>query len=184
MKRIALIALIGCIVVAMPGCGKSSAKKEEPIAEPVAAVETEAEKEAEPEQEAETEEVKEEPAENSEQEEAEAQEDTAEEETDAEQPEDEGEEERSENDISPEFKEAMDSYEAFFDEYVEFMKVYKDSDNPTAMMMEYVDYMSKYADAMEKLDEIDEDDLTTAEEAYYIDTMARINKKLLEVTED
>ena len=51
------------------------------------------------------------------------------------------------------------------------------------MLMEYAEYMSKYADAMDKLDEINEDDLTPAEEAYYIDTMARINKKLLEVTE-
>ena len=35
---------------------------------------------------------------------------------------------------------------------------------------------------MEKLDEIDEDELTKAEYAYYVDTMARIQKKLLEVS--
>ena len=45
----------------------------------------------------------------------------------------------------------MDSYEAFFDEYVEFMKKYKDSDDPTSMLADYADYMAKYADAMEKL---------------------------------
>ena len=95
----------------------------------------------------------------------------------------EASEERSEDEISPEFKEAMDSYEAFFDEYVEFMKTYEDSDDPTSMLMDYADYMTKYADAMEKLDQIDEEELTTAEYAYYVDTMARIEKKLLEVSQ-
>ena len=61
------------------------------------------------------------------------------------------------------------------------MNKYADADDPTSMLMDYADYMSKYADAMEKLDQIEEDELTTAEYAYYVDTMARIQKKLLEV---
>ena len=48
---------------------------------------------------------------------------------------------------------------------------------------DYADYMTKYADAMEKIDQIDEDELTSAEYAYYVDTMARIQKKLLEVSQ-
>ena len=56
------------------------------------------------------------------------------------------------------------------------------SNSPTSMLNDYADYMTKYADAMEKLDEIDEDELTKAEYAYYVDTMARIQKKLLEVS--
>lgn len=34
-----------------------------------------------------------------------------------------------------------------------------------------------------KIDQIDEDELTSAEYAYYVDTMARIQKKLLEVSQ-
>jgi hypothetical protein len=37
--------------------------------------------------------------------------------------------------------------------------------------------------SMEKIDQIDEDELTSAEYAYYVDTMARIQKKLLEVSQ-
>ncbi|MDO4976729.1 MAG: hypothetical protein Q4E53_05640 [Eubacteriales bacterium] len=43
--------------------------------------------------------------------------------------------------------------------------------------------MTKYADAMEKMDEVDEDGLSTADYAYYIEVMARVQKKLLEVGE-
>lgn len=90
---------------------------------------------------------------------------------------------QSSDGISREFKEAMDSYEAFFDEYVEFMKKYSESDDILSMMEDYTDYMTKYTDTMKKLDEIDEDNLSAAEYAYYIDVMARIQKKLLEAVD-
>jgi len=82
--------------------------------------------------------------------------------------------------VTPEFKEAMDSYEAFFDEYCDFMK--KMSDDPTdfTILMEYAEVMTRYADIMDKLDAIDEDELSPADEAYYIESMARIEVKLLE----
>ena len=82
--------------------------------------------------------------------------------------------------VTPEFKETMDSYEAFFDEYCDFMK--KMSDDPTdfTILMEYADVMTRYADIMDKLDAIDEDELSPADEAYYIESMARIEVKLLE----
>ena len=63
------------------------------------------------------------------------------------------------------------------------MENYKNSDNPASMLADYADYMTKYADAMEQIDQIDEDELTSAEYAYYVDTMARIQKKLLEVSQ-
>lgn len=75
----------------------------------------------------------------------------------------------------------MDSYEAFFDEYVEFMKKYAESDDTIGMMSGYADYMAKYADAMEKINGINEEDLSTEEHAYYMDVMAHIEKKLLEI---
>ena len=83
---------------------------------------------------------------------------------------------------SSDFVALMDSYEAFFDEYVDFMKNY-DEDNMTDLGAygKYASLMTQYADVMEKLDAIDEEELTAEEDAYYIEVMARINKKLLEV---
>lgn len=83
--------------------------------------------------------------------------------------------------IRPEFKEAMDSYEAFFDEYVEFMKEYMESEDVASMMGDYADMMTQYADTMRALEEIDEDELSTEEALYYSEVMARISQKLLEI---
>ncbi|MDE7061904.1 MAG: hypothetical protein K2O73_01500, partial [Lachnospiraceae bacterium] len=80
------------------------------------------------------------------------------------------------------FKEAMDSYEAFFDEYCEFMKKYSDATDPSGMLTDYLEYLEKYADAMEKLGKIGEEELNSAELKYYTEVMGRINQKLLDVT--
>lgn len=82
--------------------------------------------------------------------------------------------------VTPEFKAAMDSYEAFFDEYCEFMKAMSDDPTNFAYLMEYAEMMTKYAEMTEKLDAIDEDELSPADSAYYIEVMARIDAKLLE----
>ncbi len=88
----------------------------------------------------------------------------------------------SEEGISAEFKEAMDSYEAFINEYADFMKKYHESGNPTEMLMDYSNYLIKYTDTMDKLGKIDYENLTIQEQQYYIEVMARIEKKLLEVS--
>ena len=82
--------------------------------------------------------------------------------------------------VTPEFKEAMDSYEAFFDEYCDFMQTMADDPTDMTVLLRYADFMSQYADTMEKLDAIDETELSPADDAYYIEVMARINVKLLE----
>lgn len=81
------------------------------------------------------------------------------------------------------FKEAMDSYEEFFDEYIAFMKKYENSDNPMSMFSDYTKFMSQYSETMQKLDEWKSKDLNTKEAAYLLDVTNRINKKLLEVAE-
>ncbi|MDR1978057.1 MAG: hypothetical protein LBQ42_04920 [Synergistaceae bacterium] len=83
--------------------------------------------------------------------------------------------------VSANFKKTMDSYEAFFDKYVDFMKKYKSSGNAISMLPDFLDYMTKYADAMEKLGEIDSDKLSAADNLYYIEVQSRISKKMLEV---
>ena len=85
--------------------------------------------------------------------------------------------------IHRDFKEAMDSYEEFFDEYVAFMKKYEKSDNPMSMFSDYTKFMSQYSETMQKLDEWKSKDLNTKEAAYLLDVTNRINKKLLEVAE-
>lgn len=79
------------------------------------------------------------------------------------------------------FKDAMDSYEAFIDEYVAFMKKYSDNPSDVSLLADYTKYMSKYADMVEKFDKWESEDLNGAELAYYIDVQARVSKKLLEV---
>lgn len=83
--------------------------------------------------------------------------------------------------VTPEFKAAMDSYEAFFDEYCDFLKAMDDDPSNFTFLMEYAEMMLRYADTMDKLDAIDEDELSDADLAYYIEVMARINKKLIEI---
>ena len=76
------------------------------------------------------------------------------------------------------FKRKMDDLEAFFDSYVEFCKAYDVSD--TGMMLQYLDMMNKYNDAIKALDSIDESNLTPEEDAYYTQTLLRIDQKLIE----
>lgn len=80
--------------------------------------------------------------------------------------------------IRPEFKEALDSYEAFIDEYIAFMERYANSDNAIGMLSDYLSYMEKYVETMEKLDALDEEELSTEETLYYIEVQARIVQKL------
>lgn len=92
--------------------------------------------------------------------------------------------EAPEADISTDFKAAMDSYEAFFDEYVAFMKKYAKSNGTNMNLLnDYTTYMSKYADTMTKFEALKEADMSTAEAAYYIEVQSRITKKLLEVAQ-
>lgn len=84
--------------------------------------------------------------------------------------------------MRPEFKETMDSYEAFFDEYVAFMQKYtEDTSSALSMLGDYTKFMTQYADAMEKMDALGEEDLNDAELKYYIEVTGRINQKLLSV---
>lgn len=85
------------------------------------------------------------------------------------------------DEVSPDFKEAMDAYEAFIDEYVEFMKTYSAADDPTVLLAEYSDIMTRYAEYMYWIDSIDESELSPADEAYYLEVTGRVTQKLAEV---
>ena len=82
--------------------------------------------------------------------------------------------------VDPDLKEVLDGYEKFVNEYVDFMKEY--TDNPSLdAVAKYGKMMSDYAKYMDEIDDIDEDELSDDDYAYYIDVTARVSKKLLEV---
>lgn len=81
------------------------------------------------------------------------------------------------------FKDAMDSYENFMNEYVSFMKKYKENPTDMSLLSDYAEYMSKYADFVENFEKWQNEELNTAETAYYIDVQTRVSKKLLEVAQ-
>ena len=86
------------------------------------------------------------------------------------------------NGMRPEFKEAMDSYEMFFDEYCAFMEKYNSSTDPMSMLNDYMSFMSRYTETMTKLNNIREGEMNTAELLYYTEVMLRINQKLNEIS--
>ena len=84
--------------------------------------------------------------------------------------------------IRPDFKEAMDSYEAFYTEYCEFLKKY--SENPSDFTL-----LAKYAEMLAKAEEMDkafeawnESELSNEELKYYLDVNNRVMKMLVDVT--
>lgn len=84
--------------------------------------------------------------------------------------------------VNPELKEFLDSYEAFIDEYVDFMKNYnEDPGNAISLLADYTEMMLEYADFAEKISEYDSEDMSVADAAYYLEVVNRCNKKLLEL---
>lgn len=83
--------------------------------------------------------------------------------------------------MRPEFKEAMDSYEAFYDEYCDFMVKYKANPTDTKLIAEYADMMKKIVDMDEKFKAWENNDLNNEELKYYIEVSSRIVQKMLDV---
>ena len=80
------------------------------------------------------------------------------------------------------FKEAMDSYEKFIDEYIAPMDKYAKSDGTDATILsDYATYMIKYAEFVDKFEQWESKDLNTAETAYYLEVQLRVENKLLNV---
>ena len=82
----------------------------------------------------------------------------------------------------PEFKEAMDAYEAFYDEYCDFMIRYQD--NPTDLMLvaQYGQLLIKMAEVNEAFEKWDESELNNEELKYYLEVSSRVMQKLVDVT--
>ena len=84
--------------------------------------------------------------------------------------------------VDPELKAFLDSYEKFIDEYVAFMKTYNsDPANALSMLAEYSQMMASYADFTEKLAQYDENEMSAADAAYYLEVTTRCTQKMLEL---
>ena len=83
--------------------------------------------------------------------------------------------------IDPDFKEAMDAYEDFIDEYVDIMKQYSKNPTDTSILAKYTEYMTEYVDMMEKFEKWENEDLNAAELEYYVEVQGRVSKKLAQV---
>ena len=87
--------------------------------------------------------------------------------------------------VDPELKAFLDSYEKFIDEYVAFMKTYNsDPANAVSMLAEYSRMMGTYADFTEKLAQYDENEMSAADAAYYLEVTTRCTQKMLEILSD
>lgn len=83
--------------------------------------------------------------------------------------------------LRPEFKKAMDSYEAFFKKYCNFIKDVQQNPSDLTLLMEYASMMDQYSKTMEEMESWEDKDLNDAEMAYYVAVTARITKMLADV---
>lgn len=83
--------------------------------------------------------------------------------------------------VSADFKESMDAYEEFFDEYIAFMKKYQENPADLSLLAEYTEFMSEYATMMEKMSALGDQEMTEAEAAYYLEVTNRISQKLAKI---
>lgn len=91
-----------------------------------------------------------------------------------------GSQNTAEDEIRPDIKEAIDKYESFMNQYCDFMKSYDATD--MSMLSEYSELMTEYAEMSASFDAIENEDLTTAELAYYMEVQSRVSQALLEVS--
>lgn len=92
------------------------------------------------------------------------------------------ESEEGTNDVDPDLKAFLDSYEEFTDEYVEFMKKYNaNPQNVSSMLVEYAEIMGKYEDFAKKLDQYNEEEMSTADAQYYLEVTSRCAQKMLDI---
>lgn len=85
-----------------------------------------------------------------------------------------------EDGLRKDFKEAMDSYEAFMNEYCDFMEKYSKNPTDPGLIADYMSYMSKYDDFTKKFDQWGSEDLNDAELEYYIEVQTRVYERLAE----
>ena len=89
----------------------------------------------------------------------------------------------SSEEVDPDFKATMDSYETTINNYCDFMEKYNNAgpEDTAAMLADYTSYLQQYTETVDALNSIDENSLSAADLAYYIEVNGRISQRLLEV---
>ena len=80
-----------------------------------------------------------------------------------------------------EFKEAMDSYEVFYEEYCAFLAEYEKNPTDLLLLAQYADMVSKLAETDQKFAIWENKNMTHTELTYYSALSNRITQKLLEI---
>ena len=80
--------------------------------------------------------------------------------------------------VRPEFRKTMEDYEAFYDQYIDFMVKYQKSDNALAMMNDYMALLTKMSEWEKSIDSINEDELTDEELLLFNEVNLRVAGKL------
>lgn len=83
--------------------------------------------------------------------------------------------------MDPEFKAAMDSYEAFYREYCDVIKRYNANPTDLTILTEYTDLLQKSIDMSANFEAWDESEMNNAELQYYAEVNGRVTQMLLEV---
>lgn len=83
--------------------------------------------------------------------------------------------------LGTEFKNAMDSYEAFINEYVDFLIQYNNNPSDITLINEYQEYLTKYNTFADDFAKWEGKSLNQAEAEYYVEVQTRVTDKLAEV---
>ena len=83
--------------------------------------------------------------------------------------------------LRPEFKEAMDAYEAFYDEYCEFMKEYQENPTNIALLTKYTQMLSQLTEMNASFEKWNSGDLNSEELKYYTEVNARVLQKMADI---
>lgn len=83
--------------------------------------------------------------------------------------------------MRPEFKEAMDSYEAFYNEYCEVLMKYMENPIDMSILTKYMELMTQLVDMDEKFKAWESDELNNTELKYYLEVSNRIAQKLVDI---
>lgn len=83
--------------------------------------------------------------------------------------------------LRPEFKEAMDSYEDFFNEYCDLLELYMENPSDLTLLNRYLEFTTKLVEVEQKFEAWDEEEMTDEELKYYFEVSTRVAEKLANV---
>lgn len=84
--------------------------------------------------------------------------------------------------LRPEFKDAMDSYEAFYTEYCSFLKKYQEEPSDLGLLSDYAAMMTKASEVDANFRAWDQETMNDAELKYYLEVNGRVLQMIADAT--